>query len=71
MYTEAGAARLLRVAPATLHYWLEGRPRGTKTYKPVIRTEPTGSNRVTKLPVSSLIAPGWPAGPPRRRCALP
>jgi len=47
MYTEAGAARLLRVAPATLHYWLEGRPRGTKTYKPVIRSEPTGSNRVT------------------------
>ncbi len=47
MYTEAAAARLLRVAPATLHYWLEGRPRGTKTYKPVIREEATGSNRVT------------------------
>lgn len=45
MYTEAGAARLLCVAPATLHYWLEGRTRGTKTYKPVIREEPTGSTR--------------------------
>lgn len=47
MYTEAAAARLLRVAPATLHYWLEGRPRGPKTYKPIIRVEATGSNRVT------------------------
>ena len=25
MYAEAGAARLLNVAPSTLHYWLEGR----------------------------------------------
>lgn len=47
MYTEAAAARLLRVAPATLHYWLEGRTRGTKVYKPVIREEATGSNRVS------------------------
>lgn len=47
MYTEAAAARLLRVAPATLHYWLEGRTRGAKTYKPVIRVDATGSNRVT------------------------
>lgn len=47
MYTEAAAARFLRVAPATLHYWLEGRTRGSKTYKPVIREEPTGTNRVT------------------------
>ncbi len=42
MYTEAAAARLLRVAPATLHYWLEGRSRGPKTYKPIIREEATG-----------------------------
>ncbi len=47
MYTEAAAARLLRVAPATLHYWLEGRSRGPKTYKPIIREEATGTNRVT------------------------
>ena len=39
MYTEAAAARLLRIAPSTLHWWLEGRaPR----YRPVIRVEPTG-----------------------------
>ena len=37
MYTGAGAARLLRVAPATLHYWLEGGIRSGRTYKPVIR----------------------------------
>jgi uncharacterized protein (DUF433 family) len=47
MYTEASAARLLRVAPATLHYWLEGRTQGTKVYKPVLREQPHGTNRVT------------------------
>jgi uncharacterized protein (DUF433 family) len=47
MYTEAGAARLLRVAPATLHYWLEGGARGAKTYKPVIRQAATGNRTVT------------------------
>ena len=44
MYTEAAAARLLRVAPSTLHWWLEGRP---PRYRPVIRAEPTGSRHVT------------------------
>jgi uncharacterized protein (DUF433 family) len=43
MYTEA-AARLLRVAQSTLHWWLEGRP---PRYRPVIRPEPTGSRHVT------------------------
>jgi uncharacterized protein (DUF433 family) len=44
MYTEAEAARLLRVAQGTLHWWLDGRsPR----YRPVIRAEPTGSRVVT------------------------
>jgi hypothetical protein len=33
MYTEAAAAHLLRVAPSTLHWWLEGRP---PRYRPVI-----------------------------------
>lgn len=47
MYTEPRAARLLRLAPSTLHYWLEGGTRRNKTYKPVIRTEATGSDRVT------------------------
>ena len=44
MYTEAAAARLLRVAPSTLHWWLEGRP---PRYRPVIRVEPTNSRNVT------------------------
>jgi hypothetical protein len=44
MYTEAAAARLLRVAPSTLHWWLEGRP---PRYRPVIRVEPTNSRHVT------------------------
>jgi PIN like domain len=44
MYTEAAAARLLRVAPSTLHWWLEGRP---PRYRPVIRVEPAGSRNIT------------------------
>ena len=44
MYTKAAAARLLRVAPSTLHWWLEGRP---PRYRPVIRVKPTGSRNVT------------------------
>ncbi len=47
MYTEARAARLLDVPPATLHYWLEGGEYGGKTYKPVIRVEPKGTRSVT------------------------
>lgn len=47
MYTEAEAARLLRLAPATLHYWLEGGTRRHRTYKPIIRAEATGSRFVT------------------------
>ena len=44
MYSESTAARLLRVAPSTLHWWLEGRP---PKYRPVIRPEPTSSRTVT------------------------
>lgn len=47
MYSEAEAARLLRVAQSTLHYWLEGGTRRGKTYKPVLRTEPAGARSVT------------------------
>jgi uncharacterized protein (DUF433 family) len=47
MYSEAEAARLLRIPPSTLHYWLEGGSQGGKTYKPVIRIEPQGSRSVT------------------------
>jgi uncharacterized protein (DUF433 family) len=44
MYSEGAAADLLRVAPSTLHWWLEGR---APKYRPVIRIEPTGSRVVT------------------------
>jgi uncharacterized protein (DUF433 family) len=43
MYSEAEAARLLRVPPSTLHYWLEGGVRRGRTYKPVLRPEPLGN----------------------------
>jgi uncharacterized protein (DUF433 family)/transposase len=42
MYSEAEAARLLGVAQSTLNYWLEGGVRRGKSYRPIIRTEPTG-----------------------------
>lgn len=42
MYSEAEAARLLRVPQSTLNYWLEGGVRRGKTYKPIIRPEPRG-----------------------------
>ena len=47
MYAEAEAARLLQLAPSTLHYWLEGGERRGKRYLPVIREEGTGSKIVT------------------------
>jgi uncharacterized protein (DUF433 family) len=47
IYSEAEAARLLRVAQSTLHYWLEGGTRRGKRYKPIIREEPKGSRVVT------------------------
>jgi uncharacterized protein (DUF433 family) len=42
MYSEAEAARLLRLPQSTLHYWLEGGERRGKVYMPVIRVEPRG-----------------------------
>jgi hypothetical protein len=47
IYTEAEAARVLRVAQSTLHYWLEGGVRRGKRYEPVIREEPRGTRSVT------------------------
>ena len=44
MFSEAEAARLLRVPQSTLHWWLDG---GTRTYRPVIRLQPTGQRSVT------------------------
>lgn len=42
MFSEAEAARLLRVPQNTLHYWLEGGQQRGKTYKPIVRIEPRG-----------------------------
>jgi uncharacterized protein (DUF433 family) len=47
MFSEAEAARLLRVARSTLHYWLEGGERRGKTYKPIVRPEARGERTVT------------------------
>lgn len=47
VFSEAEAARLLRVAQSTLHYWLEGGERKGRNYKPVLRTVPRGGRAVT------------------------
>jgi uncharacterized protein (DUF433 family) len=47
MFLESEAARLLRLPPSTLHYWLEGAERDGKTYKPVVRQKPRGDRVVT------------------------
>ena len=44
MYAEAEAARLLNVAPSTLHYWFDGKPgRAGRVHLPVIRQESKGA----------------------------
>jgi uncharacterized protein (DUF433 family) len=47
MFSEAEAARLLRVPQRTLNYWLEGGERRGKIYSPVIRVQPAKRNVVT------------------------
>lgn len=47
MFSEAEAARLLRMSPSTLHWWLEGGDRRGRTYRPVLRIEPKGGRTVT------------------------
>ena len=47
LYTETEAARLLRLAPSTLHWWLEGGERRGRAYRPVLRVEPTGSRLIS------------------------
>jgi len=42
VYTEPEAARLLRVAPSTLHYWLEGEGGRGKSHQPILRLERRG-----------------------------
>jgi uncharacterized protein (DUF433 family) len=44
MFTEAEAARLLRVPQRTLNYWLEGGEVRGRVYRPVIRTGPRGGH---------------------------
>src|SRR5580700_6967220 len=44
MFTEAEAARLLRVPQRTLNYWLEGGEVRGRVYRPIIRTEPLGGH---------------------------
>jgi uncharacterized protein (DUF433 family) len=44
MFTEAEAARLLRVPQRTLNSWLEGGEIRGRTYPPVIRTAPRGGH---------------------------
>ncbi len=46
-YSLTEAARLLRVSPSTLRWWLEGAERGDRSYPPVLREEPQGSSTLT------------------------
>ena len=47
MFTEAEAARLLRVSQSTLHWWLDGGTYRNRRYRPVIRSEATRGRSVT------------------------
>lgn len=47
VFTEAEAARILRLPQSTLHGWLDGRTVRGKSYPPIIRVEPTNSREVT------------------------
>ena len=47
LYSEPEAARLLRLGPSALHWWLEGGERRGRTYRPVLRVEPTGSRLIS------------------------
>lgn len=47
MYTVQEAARLLKMSPTTLMWWLDGGERAGRTYRPVIRPEPTGLRTAT------------------------
>lgn len=44
MFTEAEAARLLRVSQNTLNYWLEGGEYRGLRYRPVMREQARGSH---------------------------
>jgi uncharacterized protein (DUF433 family) len=57
MFTEAEAARLLRVSQSTLNYWLEGGTRRGKYYQPVIREEPRGAH--PPVTWAEFVESGW------------
>ena len=46
-YSLSEAARLLRISPSRLRWWLEGAVRGQRRYPPVLRSEPTGNSQVS------------------------
>jgi uncharacterized protein (DUF433 family) len=56
LYSEQEAARLLKRAPTTLHYWLHGMTRGGRTWAPIIRPEPI-DRRWVSWP--EFIEAGW------------
>lgn len=56
VYTEAEAARLLGVAPSTLHYWLQGGERRDVTYMPILRPEPVERRYLTW---AEFVEAGW------------
>jgi uncharacterized protein (DUF433 family) len=56
LYSEGEAARLLRVPPSTLHYWLQGGDRRGITYPPILRPEPVDRSWVTW---AEFIEAGW------------
>lgn len=57
MYSETEAARLLRLPPSTLNYWLEGGRRGGKIYQPIIREQPKGGHPPVTWP--EFIEASW------------
>jgi uncharacterized protein (DUF433 family) len=57
LYSEREAARLLRVAPSTLHYWLEGGTRRGVRYQPIVRAEPKGGH--APVTWAEFVECGW------------
>jgi uncharacterized protein (DUF433 family) len=68
IYTIAEAARLLRLKPNTLRYWLEGMTRQGHRYEPVIRRTATGSGEVSW---PEFIEAGWLSEYRQSKVALP
>jgi uncharacterized protein (DUF433 family) len=68
IYTIAEAARLLRVKPNTLRYWLEGIERAGHRYDPVIRREPTGVGEVSW---PEFVEAGWLSAYRRAKVVFP